>query len=128
VRDWRRSSICHSAGRPPSRYSRTELSAHQISLQNSTIRRTIHPIRRLQPTELGFRQGQARVISEEKEGIDAAHIYSLRRGALLLAAPKKVINDVRPKDPKCAIFQKNKKQKSTACVTRLVDVQAGCPR
>ena len=33
-------------------------SAHQISLQNSTIGRTIHPIRRLQPTGLGFRQGQ----------------------------------------------------------------------
>src|SRR3974377_59479 len=50
-----KSSACTEA-----RGGKNPTSAHQISLQNSTIRRTIHPIRRLQPTGLGFRQGQPR--------------------------------------------------------------------
>src|SRR3974390_1586347 len=54
-------------------------SAHQISLQNSTIRRAIHPIRHLQPTGLGFRQGQRPIIGSPDSfsgSIQAAHVRS----------------------------------------------------
>jgi choline dehydrogenase-like flavoprotein len=52
---WRSTKISASS---EARGRKNPTSAHQINRQTSTVRWTIHPIRRLQPTGLGFRQGQ----------------------------------------------------------------------